>query len=74
MIHREKTGVDKLLGKLVIAWNDNTKEAVHGILTSFYMKSGDYKSFELDNHKKVFKHICPFVDEDFYREFRTMGR
>ncbi|MFR8837974.1 hypothetical protein [Bacteroides nordii] len=73
MIRREKAGVDKLLGKLVIAWNDNTKEAVYGILTSFYMKGGVYKSFELDNKRKVFKHVCPFVDEDFYREFKTMG-
>lgn len=74
MVHREKSGVDNLMGKMVIAWNDNTKEAVHGILTSFVMIQGKYSSFELDNHRKVFKHICPFVDEDFYREFKTMGR
>ena len=74
MIRREKTGVDKLLGKLVIAWNDNTKDATYGILNGWHKVGEKYKPFSLDNTRKKCKHICPFVDEDFYHEFKNMSQ
>jgi hypothetical protein len=73
MIRREKTGVDRFMGKLVIAWNDSTEDATYGILTGWAKVQGKYKPFTLDNNRKTFKHVCPFVDEDFYHEFKSMS-